>query len=111
MLQTSFYFLLGENIKVESCMVFQCILGKVSDKTRNLDLSSSFGVWPYSAEGFAENPKKQAELARFFIEKWGLKNGDNPDYQKSRIRGVKEATKDVPELNAIARIDAIFVEF
>jgi len=37
--------------------------------------------------------------------------GDNPDYQKSRIRGVKEATKSTSELNAIARIDAIFAEF
>lgn len=45
----------------------------LSDKARNLDLSSSFGVSPYSAEGFAENPTKQAELARFFIEKMGLK--------------------------------------
>ena len=37
--------------------------------------------------------------------------GDNPDYQKSRICGSIEATKDVSELNTIARIDAIFAEF
>lgn len=37
--------------------------------------------------------------------------GDNPDYQKSRIRGAIEATKGVSKLNAIARIDAIFAGF
>lgn len=37
--------------------------------------------------------------------------GDNPDYQKSRIRGVQDATKDNSGLNALARIDAIFAEF
>lgn len=37
--------------------------------------------------------------------------GNNQDYQKSRLHDVIEATKNIPELNAIARIDAIFAEF
>lgn len=37
--------------------------------------------------------------------------GDNPNYQKSHIRSVKEATKNISALNVLARIDAIFAEF
>jgi hypothetical protein len=39
------------------------------------------------------------------------KFGGNPEYQKSRIRGVKEAAKDISGINELARIDAIFAEF
>lgn len=37
--------------------------------------------------------------------------GDNPDYQKSRIRKAIESTRSIPEFNALARIDAVFAEF
>ena len=37
--------------------------------------------------------------------------GDDPDYQKSLIRDSIEATANIPELNALARVDAIFAEF
>lgn len=38
-------------------------------------------------------------------------HGGNPDFQASRIRTVKLSAQDVPELNAVARIDAMFAEF
>jgi hypothetical protein len=38
-------------------------------------------------------------------------NGDDPVFQKAHIRRVKETTSEVPELSAIARIDAMFAEF
>ncbi len=46
----------------------------LSDKSRNIDLSFQFGGLPYSTEGFAENPSRQAELARFLIKKFNLQN-------------------------------------
>lgn len=45
----------------------------LSDTSRNVDLSFNFGGLPYSAEGFAENPKRQSELASFLIKKLDLK--------------------------------------
>lgn len=39
------------------------------------------------------------------------KYGDSSEYQKSRIKAVIEATKNVSELNSLAKIDAIFAEF
>lgn len=45
----------------------------LSDISKNLDLSAHFGVLPFSTEGFAEKPRKQEELARFFINKFGLR--------------------------------------
>jgi hypothetical protein len=39
------------------------------------------------------------------------RNGDNPQYQKSLIARTIEETKDMTELDGLARIDAIFAEF